>query len=482
MIGLKTRLADMRTVIAHTKNDRERVLNEAAQSVAEWTIKCKKLKAIYHTMNQLDMDVSRKCLIAECWTPSADVQLVQKALDDVSKASSSTIATIMNVIGTKETPPTFHRTNKFTQGFQNLIDAYGVASYREANPALFTIITFPFLFSVMFGDVGHGFILALIGGWMVLCETRLMKIKEEIFGMFFGGRYIILLMGLFSIYSGFIYNDVFGKSMNLFGSSWSINYNISTVMENPKLQLNPSEVDLMTDRTYPLGIDPIWQVADNKIIFLNSFKMKLSIILGIAHMVLGLSLSVANNVKFRKRSAILLEFAPQIAFLLLLFGYLVFMAFFKWIRFSPKAEQPFSPGCAPSVLVYFINMMLLNEDKALEGCEAHMYPGQSAVQLAFVIIAVLCIPCILLGKPLFIMYSRKRKSQMNASLDQESVAVGFVVESLNGEDEEEEESMNDVWTHQAIHTIEYVLGTVSHTASYLRLWALSLAHARELMR
>jgi len=48
--------------------------------------------------------------------------------------SGSGVASILNVIDTSEAPPTYHMTDKFTCVFQNIVDAYGVASYREANP------------------------------------------------------------------------------------------------------------------------------------------------------------------------------------------------------------------------------------------------------------------------------------------------------------------------------------------------------------
>lgn len=72
------------------------------------------------------------------------------------------------------------------------------------NPSVYTIATFPFLFAVMFGDAGHGLIMLVASAWMIIAEKSLEKKREisEIFSIFFGGRYIIFLMSLFSIYTG----------------------------------------------------------------------------------------------------------------------------------------------------------------------------------------------------------------------------------------------------------------------------------------
>jgi V-type H+-transporting ATPase subunit a len=50
---------------------------------------------------------------------------------------------------------------------------YRVAKYQEANPGVFTIVTFPFLFAVMFGDWGHGICLLLATLYLIIREKKL---------------------------------------------------------------------------------------------------------------------------------------------------------------------------------------------------------------------------------------------------------------------------------------------------------------------
>ncbi|XP_058791163.1 V-type proton ATPase 116 kDa subunit a1 isoform X2 [Phymastichus coffea] len=491
--GVRTRLEDLNLVLNQTHDHRQRVLHSVAKELPNWTIMVRKMKAIYHTMNLFNMDVSKKCLIGECWVPMSDLTVVQHCLTEGSRLCGNSIPSFLNVIHTDEDPPTFNRTNKFTRGFQNLIDAYGIASYREANPALYTIVTFPFLFAIMFGDAGHGLIILLFGAYMVIWEKKLQaqKSNNEIWNIFFGGRYIILLMGMFSIYTGIIYNDVFSKSIRAYiPSSWIVPKDITFKdIQTHKIILDPKSY--YRGDPYPIGMDPIWMFADNKIIFLNSYKMKLSIIFGVVHMIFGVCMNVVNIFHFKKYASFFLEFLPQLIFLVLLFAYLVTLMFTKWILYSRMNEGVWSESCAPSILVIFINMMIFQENKALKGCRSNIFNHQELMQKIFVFVALACIPIMLLGKPLYILCikkSNKGKVYTNGSAGSQDIelqtsngATSQSVAAANSNDgghDSHDDAFGEVMIHQVIHTIEYVLSTISHTASYLRLWALSLAHAQ----
>lgn len=103
-------------------------------------------------------------------------------------------------------------------------------------------------------------------------------------------------MGCFSMYTGLIYNDVFSKSLNIFGSSWKIsNITQNDVHSMPALNLDPRITHNYIGTPYPLGMDPMWQLSQNKIIFQNSFKMKISIILGVLQMLFGVVMSLLNH-------------------------------------------------------------------------------------------------------------------------------------------------------------------------------------------
>uniref|UniRef100_A0A8C2JBK8 V-type proton ATPase subunit a n=1 Tax=Cyprinus carpio TaxID=7962 RepID=A0A8C2JBK8_CYPCA len=475
--GLRTRIQDLHTVLHRTEDYLRQVLIKASESVYIWVIQVKKMKAIYHILNLCSFDVTNKCLIAEVWCPVNDLPALRRALED--RKSGSTVPSFVNRIPSSDTPPTLIRTTKFTSGFQNIVDAYGVSSYREVNPAPYTIITFPFLFAVMFGDLGHGIIMALFALWMVLYENdrKLKKTRNEIWNIFFEGRYIILLMGIFSVYTGLIYNDCFSKSLNLFGSGWNVRamydhggWNEHTVRSNSFLALDPNVTGVFNG-PYPLGIDPIWNLASNRLTFLNSYKMKMSVIVGIIHMTFGVVLGVFNHLHFRRTFNLYLIFIPELLFLLCLFGYLVFMIIYKWLFFTVRDSQT-----APSILIHFINMFLMQGDSSQP-----LYPGQSGFQVFLVLVAVLSVPVLLLGKPLYLYWQHKGRDRLSMY----RVRILFLFEgtsldshSSSSDSQSEEFDFADVFLHQSIHTIEYCLGCISNTASYLRLWALSLAHAQ----
>ncbi|XP_043860700.1 V-type proton ATPase 116 kDa subunit a1 isoform X5 [Dromiciops gliroides] len=485
--GVNTRIDDLQMVLNQTEDHRQRVLQAAAKNLRVWFIKVRKMKAIYHTLNLCNIDVTQKCLIAEVWCPVADLDSIQFALRRGTEHSGSTVPSILNRMQTNQTPPTYNKTNKFTAGFQNLVDAYGIGTYREINPAPYTIITFPFLFAVMFGDFGHGILMTLFAVWMVMRESRILsqKNENEMFSTVFNGRYIILLMGVFSIYTGLIYNDCFSKALNIFGSSWSVrpmfmsNWTEDTLLGNPVLQLDPA-IKGVFEGPYPFGIDPIWNIATNKLTFLNSFKMKMSVILGIIHMTFGVTLSLLNHTYFKKPLNIYLEFIPEIIFMTSLFGYLVILIFYKW-----TAYDVYSSKDAPSLLIHFINMFLFSYSDSSNNM---LYSGQQGVQCFLVVIAMLCVPWMLVFKPLILRHQYLRRKHLgthnfggirvgNGPTEEDAEIIQHDQLSTHSEDADEFD-FGDTMVHQAIHTIEYCLGCISNTASYLRLWALSLAHAQ----
>jgi len=80
--SLGRRLEDLKLVLNQTHDHRYRVLTEVAKTLHSWGVMVRKMKAIYHTLNMFNMDVTKKCLIGECWVPTADLNVVRQALAD----------------------------------------------------------------------------------------------------------------------------------------------------------------------------------------------------------------------------------------------------------------------------------------------------------------------------------------------------------------------------------------------------------------
>jgi len=132
----------------------------------DWRLFCIKEKAIYTVLNQCQEGMALRC---EVWYPAADESKIVKLLQDTRGAHEGQGAFLTpDRAPAMSCPPTYIKTNEYTETFQEIINTYGIPGYQEANPALLTVVTFPFIFGMMYGDVGHGGLLLLTGLFLVL--------------------------------------------------------------------------------------------------------------------------------------------------------------------------------------------------------------------------------------------------------------------------------------------------------------------------
>ncbi|KAL4453720.1 hypothetical protein ABPG74_009616 [Tetrahymena malaccensis] len=455
-----------------------------------------KEKSIYQAMNCLR--ISGSVLVGFCWVPTEKIPDAQQALGQLANKFSNLPSSTLKVISAgDQKPPTYFKLNDFKAVFQTIVDTYGVPRYKEVNPGLFTIVTFPFLFGVMFGDIGHGGLLFIFGLYLLFFKDSILSDKYSSIKALIPARYLIVLMGMFALFCGFIYNDFLSLRLDLFGSCFEVKTRTNVDTKKDEEYVIPKSKDC----TYPFGIDPMWGKTSNELTFVNSFKMKLAVIFAILQMCLGISMKAFNSVYFRKWVDFFFEFVPQILFMGLMFGYMDYLIFAKWsIDYTDADYNLAKDAKIPSIITTLIDMALtLGSVKSENGS---IISNQSSIQTAILAISLICVPMMLFPKPIILHLQNKRKQRLSHIADDHSqqhllhgqdeddlardlekaqlklLSSGIDAQKQGGDGHGEHEGFGEIFVHQIIETIEFVLGSISNTASYLRLWALSLAHSQ----
>ncbi|XP_053624283.1 V-type proton ATPase 116 kDa subunit a 4-like isoform X2 [Plodia interpunctella] len=481
---LAKRMVEMDKVLQRTKVQRMATFRTIAQQWENWLTQVRKAKAIYYQLNLFNFDISSNTLIGQCWLADRNFNKVESALE-ISSASSSARSFIVRTY-TEATPPTSYRTNRFTEGFQNVTCSYDYGRYRELNPAIFSVILFPFLFGVMCGDVGHGLLIFIYGIWMINNEKKYAsrRSRNDVWNIIFAGRYMILLMGLFTIFMGFMYNEWFSQAIKLMAAYWLNTSDPNTISKSSFITLNP-KAD--TGFVYLFGIDPGIKIAANGLSHENSVKMKLAVIIGLSHMTLGLILNICNIIYFRKFYAILCHSVPRLLFIWCIYGWLVYMFFYKWILSFYTKQMDFR-AYWPTLSAEFLDLIfwrnisldcwpritqaVANNPNLLPAMTLFARDLSDRMETKVILyhVALLCFPIMAFASPIY-LYTRH---MMSVRRLENSGEYGEC--QIDAFKKQQGVDFKTLLTHRLVRTMEYGLATVSHMASYLRLWAISVAH------
>ena len=147
---------------------------------------------------KLKLGKTERVSVLEGWIPETKVD---KMLDEVNKVSHGYSLVRLSKPESDENVPIEFNNPRFFKSFEPLIELFGLPKYTEVDPTPLLAITFPLIFGLMFGDVGHGAIFALAGFFM----TRLGNKSYADWGT------VILSCGISAVIFGFLYGSLFGN-------------------------------------------------------------------------------------------------------------------------------------------------------------------------------------------------------------------------------------------------------------------------------
>ena len=485
-IKIQSELATLAEDITEKKNILINIERNLVTLLKE-TNQFKELKGYRYSIYKLYFEQQRliytnlgKCILREnfidgrVWIPKNKLIDVQTTLNNLFKDQENRLNASLTDIENEFNfnPPTLILVNEFTLIPQLIVDTFGIPRYKEINPGYFTIITFPFLFGVMFGDIGHSLFLFCFSIYLLINNKTLSKSTNSMIQTLSQARYFLLLMSIFSFYCGLLYNDFL-----------SVPLYFNTCYHKSEIKEEKEENILIKDKEckYKFGLDPVWMISNNELAFINSLKMKFSVIIGVFQMTLGIVLKGINSIYDKNLIECFCVFIPELIFMLILFGYMDLLIFLKWsVNYEGEEKR------APDIKSYLMNMILKFgklPPEPEEGLDWKLYGSRDFYEnlhLSLVILAIICL--IIMLVPTIILNYNKAKSQYKNNnrrnlIDNEANENLIQNEEINLQ-ENQEPLLSDFIVASVIETIEFALGAVSNTASYLRLWALSLAHSQ----
>ena len=236
-----------------------------------------------------------KTMVFEAWVPK---DRVNEAVELVRKTCPEAVVNVGRE-ERGEKVPTLMVNPRVATCFEKLVSGYSLPSYHEIDPTLIMLISFPIIFGFMFGDMGHGLVL-LIGGLLIKPLFDRFNIRGEMWDYIYQGRNLIILCGITSTVIGFFYGEFFGPTNLAYASHHG----------------TPTWYTDITGLHEPPWFSPM----ENPIKLL-----KISIIIGIAHILFGIALDVVNRALAREWREILapaswLWFYVSLSYLILTYG------------------------------------------------------------------------------------------------------------------------------------------------------------------